>query len=152
MSNVVNLEPGRERTLLKTSLASSRDAVGVPTSPISANGDASAVEIALLWADLANHFGVSDFLSEVGGYIFEADEEEGVGSLDLLASAVGGGADTLAESAEFVGVGIVPDLVEVWVLTELTVFECLYSGFVKDGKGPLLYKGRGIGASGRGVG
>ena len=33
MSKVVNLAPGRERTLLKTSLASSRDAVGVPTSP-----------------------------------------------------------------------------------------------------------------------
>ena len=28
---------------------------------ISSNGDARAVGIALLWADLANHFGVSDF-------------------------------------------------------------------------------------------
>ena len=28
-----NLAPGRERTLLKTSLASSRGSVGVPTSP-----------------------------------------------------------------------------------------------------------------------
>ena len=28
---------------------------------ISSNGDARAVRIALLWADLANHFGVSDF-------------------------------------------------------------------------------------------
>ena len=28
---------------------------------ISADGDARAVGIALLWADLANHFGVSDF-------------------------------------------------------------------------------------------
>ena len=89
---------------------------------ISADGDARAVGIALLWVDLANHFGVSDFLSTVGRDIFVADEEEGVGSLDLLASAVGGGVDTLAESAESVGVGIVPDLVKIWVLTELTVF------------------------------
>ena len=88
---------------------------------ISADGNAREVGIALLWADLANHFGVSDFLSAVGRDIFKADEEEGVGSLESLASAVGGGADTLAESAEFVGVGIVPDLVELWVLTELTV-------------------------------
>ena len=28
---------------------------------ISSNGDAHVVGIALLWADLANHFGVSDF-------------------------------------------------------------------------------------------
>ena len=28
---------------------------------ISSNGDVHAVGIALLWADLANHFGVSDF-------------------------------------------------------------------------------------------
>ena len=47
---------------------------------ISSNGDARAVGIALLWADLANHFGISDLLSVVGGDIFEADEEEGVGS------------------------------------------------------------------------
>ena len=40
---------------------------------IAANGDALAVGIALLWADLANHFGVSDFFSVVGGDILEAD-------------------------------------------------------------------------------
>ena len=89
---------------------------------ISADGDARAVGIALLWADLAKHFGVSDFFSAVGGDIFKADEEEGVGYLDLLACDVGGGDDTLEEAAKFVGVGIVPDLVEVWVLTEFTVF------------------------------
>ena len=66
MSNVVNLAPGRERTLLKTSLASSRDAVGGADvagkgDAISSNGDARAVGITLLWADLTNHFGVSDF-------------------------------------------------------------------------------------------
>ena len=69
---------------------------------ISTNGDARAVGIAFLWTDLANHFGVSDFISAVGGDIFESDEEEGVGSLDTLASAVRGGADALAEPAEFV--------------------------------------------------
>ena len=71
---------------------------------ISSDGDARAVGIALLWADLANHFGVSDFYSAVGWDIFKADEEEGVGSLDSLACAVRGGADTLAEAADFVGV------------------------------------------------
>ena len=78
---------------------------------ISADDYVRAVGIALLWANLANHFGVSDFFSAVGGDTFKAYEEEGAGSLDSLACAVGGGANTLAESAEFVGVGIIPDLV-----------------------------------------
>ena len=56
---------------------------------ISSNGDAHAVGIALLWADLANHFGVSDFCSAVGWDILEADDEEGVRSLDSLACVVG---------------------------------------------------------------
>ena len=62
------------------------------------------VGIDFLWADLANHFGVIDFCSAVGWDIFEADDEEGVGSFDSLACAIGGGADTLAEAANFVGV------------------------------------------------
>ena len=74
----------------------------------------------------------------VGRDIFEAGEEEGVSYLYTLASAVGRGADALAESAEFVRLKLVTDLVEVWVLTELTVFESLPGGFVEDGKDPFL--------------
>ena len=69
---------------------------------ISADGNARAVGIALLWADIANHFGVSNFLSAVGGDIFEANDEEGVSSLDTLVSAIGRGADALSDPAEFV--------------------------------------------------
>ena len=87
-----------------------------------------------------------------GSDIFEADEEEGVGAFDTLASAVKRGADALAELAEFVRVGLVPDLVEVWVLAELALFKSLPSAFVKDGKGPFLQKGSGICALGGGVG
>ena len=89
---------------------------------ISADGDARAVGIAFLWADLTNHFDISDFGSAVGWDVLEPDEEEGAGSLDVLAYAVRGGSDTLAEAAEFVGVGVVPDIVKVWVLAELPVF------------------------------
>ena len=62
------------------------------------------------------------------------------------------GADALAELADFVQVGLVPDLVEVWVLAELAVFDSLNSGFVEDGKGPFWEKGRGICAAGGGMG
>ena len=66
---------------------------------IAADCDARAVGVALLWADLANHFGVSDFFSAVGGDVFETDEEEGVGAFDMLASYVRRGADALADPA-----------------------------------------------------
>ena len=39
-----------------------------------------------------------------------------------LVYSVRGGADTLAEAADFVGVGVVPYLVEIRVLSELPVF------------------------------
>ena len=68
-------------------------------------------------------------------------DKEGVGSLDALACAVRGGANALAEAAEFVGVGVVSHLLEIWVLSKLPVFECLPCGFVKDGKGPFVYEG-----------
>ena len=58
----------------------------------------------------------------------------------------------MAEPAEFIRVGLVPDLVEVWVLAELAVFKSLTGGLVEDGKGPFLEKGRGICATGGGIG
>ena len=58
----------------------------------------------------------------------------------------------MADPAEFVRVGLVPDLVEVWVLAELAVFESLTSGLVEDGKGPFWDKDRGICATGGGMG
>ena len=66
---------------------------------VATDGDARAVGIVIFRADLANQFGVSDLFSAVGGDIFEADEEEGVGAFDAFASAVGRGADALAEPA-----------------------------------------------------
>ena len=91
-------------------------------------------------------------LVSVGGDIFEADEEEGVVAFDTFSSAVGRGADALADPAEFFRVGLVTDLVEVWVLYELAVFESLTGGLVEDRKGPFLEKGRGICATGDGMG
>ena len=127
MSKVVNLAPGREKTLLKMRLASSMgscrgaDVVGKGDA-ISTDGDARAVGIALLRADLVNHFGVSDFRPALGWDVFQPDDKEGAGSLDVLACAVGGGADTLAEAAKFLGIIVVPDLVEIRVLADLPIF------------------------------
>ena len=58
----------------------------------------------------------------------------------------------MLDPADFVRVGLVPDLVGVWVLAELAVFESLPGGFVEDRKVQFLQKGRGICASAGGVG
>ena len=71
---------------------------------VAADGYARAVGIALFRADLANQFGVSDLFLAVGGDIFEADEEEGVGAFDAFVRAVRRGANALANPAEFVRV------------------------------------------------
>ena len=83
---------------------------------VAADGDARAVGILFFGAKFANNFGVSDLFAAVGGDIFKADEKEGVDAFDAFAQAVGRGTDALAYPAEFFGVQLVPDLVEVWVL------------------------------------
>ena len=60
-------------------------------------------------------------------------------------------ADASAEPDEFVRVGLVPDLMEVWVLAELALFDSLTGGLLEDGKGPFWEKGRGISATGGGM-
>ena len=100
---------GRKRTLSKTSLVSSREAVGVPTSPGNQMGLPLMVMCVRLGsfffgAEFSNHFGVSDLFAAVGRDVFEVDEEEGVHSFVKFAQAVGRGANALAEQAEFVGV------------------------------------------------
>ena len=49
-----------------------------------------------------------------------------------MAGLGGVGADTLAEAAEFIGVGAVPDVFVGRMLTELVVLQVLASGGVKD--------------------
>ena len=51
---------------------------------------------------------------------------------------IGGvGDDTLAEAAEFIGVGAVPDVFVGRMLTELVMFLGFTSGGVKDREGPV---------------
>ena len=71
---------------------------------VAADRDAHAVGILFFREDFENHFGVSDFFAAVGGDIFEAGEEEGIGVFDAFARAVGRGTNALAEPAEFFGV------------------------------------------------
>ena len=64
MSNVVNLAPGAREDAVENKLGKFKGCcrgsdVAGKGDAISSNGDAHAVGVALLWADLANHFGVS---------------------------------------------------------------------------------------------
>ena len=66
MSNVVNLAPGAQEDAVENELGKFKGCcrgadVARKGDAISSNGDARSVGIAFLWADLSNHFGVSDF-------------------------------------------------------------------------------------------
>ena len=55
-----------------------------------------------------------------------------------MAVLSGVGSNTLAEAAEFIGVGVVPDVFVGGMLAELEMLQGLASGGVKDGEGPVV--------------
>ena len=99
---------------------------------VSTDGDAGAIGVGFFGTDLADHFGVSDFLAAVQQYVFVVYDIEGVCSLDAFGGAIGGGANALAEAAQFVGVGLAPYLSKRRVFAELVVFKGFAGGVVKD--------------------
>ena len=111
----------RNKTLLIMSLTSSSDAVGVHTSPgvenlTSGDGDAGAVWVFLMRFDLAHNHGMANFMSAVLRNVCKVDEFEGVCAFHaLLPWAFRTFSDALAESSKFVGIGGVPNLVELGV-------------------------------------
>ena len=74
-----------------------------------------------------NNLGVSDFFAPVAGNVFIMDGVEGVCAFDTLAVGSGTSSDALAETAKFVGIGLIPDFLVLRVRTELAVFKSLAS-------------------------
>ena len=107
------------------------DVAGVADT-VAADGDASAVGIGFFGTDFANDLGVSDFFAAVGRDVVVVNYKEGDGAVDVLVGAFWVGAYALAEASEFVGVGFIPNLVELGVFAELTVFESLACFAVKN--------------------
>ena len=90
---------------------------------VTANGDASAIWILLVGLDFADEFGVGAVISAVRMDVLVVDDEEVIGAMDVLASAIGASVNTLIEEAKFVGVGSVPDVCVFGVLVELAALK-----------------------------
>jgi len=97
---------------------------------VATDGDASAISVGFFGTDLADHFGVSNFLAAVQRYVFAVNDVEGVCALDAFGGAIGCGANALAEAAQFVGIGFAPYLSERRVFAELVVFKGFAGGVV----------------------
>ena len=104
---------------------------------LSTNGDASAIGVVLVWLDFTHNFGVGDLFAAVTGDVFVFNDEESVDALDKWAQAGGIFTNAFIETAELVGVGLVPNTLIFRIFLEMTIFECLAGVEVKDGHGPV---------------
>ena len=90
---------------------------------VAADGDSGSVGVGFFGAHFANHLGVGDFFAAVDGDVFVVYDVEGVRAFDLFLVAGRAGANALAKSAYFVGIGFAPNVAELRVVAELLVFE-----------------------------
>ena len=88
---------------------------------IAADGGAGAIGVGFFREDDIDHFGVGDLFAPILWDVFVKDYLEGIGTFDELDSLGWVGAETLAEAAEFVGLGAVPDVFVGRILTELAM-------------------------------
>jgi hypothetical protein len=96
--------------------------------------DSGAVQISFFWADFADDIAVANFFETVGRNIGEVNDMEDVGALHRRL----GGTRTfvsLAETAEFFGIGGAPDFFVLGMLDELTVFKGFTCFVIKDCSG-----------------
>ena len=105
---------------------------------IAADGDAGAIGVGLFRACDTYHFGVGDLFAMLLWDVLISDDLEGIGAFDTLSSLGGVGADTLAEAAEFIRVGAVPDVFVSRMLAEFAMLQGLASGGVKEVEGPVV--------------
>ena len=86
------------------------------------DGDTGAVRVFLVRFDLADNHGVANFMPTVLRNVRKLDELEGIRAFyALLPWAFRTFFNTLAETAEFVGIGGVPDSGELGVFAQLSV-------------------------------
>ena len=86
------------------------------------DGDAGAVWVLLVRFDLADNHGVANFMLKVLRNVQKLDELEGICAFyALLPWAFGTFSNTLEETAEFVGIGGIPDSGELGVFAQLPV-------------------------------
>ena len=86
------------------------------------NGDACLVGIFFVRFYLADNHGLANFSSSVLGDIITLDEAEGVcASHALELGTFWTLYNALAEASKFIGIGSVPNVRKLWMLTQLAV-------------------------------
>ena len=86
------------------------------------DGDAGAVWVFLVWFDFVDDHGVANFMPTVLRDVQKLDELEGICAFYALVPwAFGAFSNTLAETAEFVCIGGIPDSGKLGVFAQLSV-------------------------------
>ena len=105
---------------------------------IAADGDEGAIGVGFFRADKTYHFVVGDIFATLLWDILILDDLEGIGTFGMLAGLGGVGSDTLAETANLIGVGAVLYVFVGGMLAELEMLQGLAGGGVKDGEVPVV--------------
>ena len=110
--------------------------------------DSGAVRISFLWAHFADDIAVANFFETFGRNVGKINDMEGIGAVHRWL----GGIRTvvsLAETAEFFGIGGAPDVFVLGMLDELSIFQGFTGFMVEDCCGNEGIDGC-VGASGLG--
>lgn len=102
--------------------------------PVATDSDTGAVGVILLWANLADHHGMADFLALGGRDVLVVDEKECVGTFYPLFGWCSPRANALAEPTQFVGIGGIPNRFVAWVPTQLAMLKEFTCGRVQYGE------------------
>ena len=99
--------------------------------PVATDSDTGAVGVILLWANLADHHGMADFLALGGRDVLVVDEKECVGTFYSLFGWCSPRANALAEPTQFVGIGGIPNRFVAWVPPQLAMLKEFTCGRVQ---------------------
>ena len=112
---------------------------------ITSNGDARAVRISFLWADLAHYLDMRDFFPLVARDVIVAYDAESVCACDgLPIGTFGAPPDALVEASHLVRVRVLPGAGELGMTLEVSIFKRLARLFVGHGLGEVEEEGLGI--------
>ncbi len=101
------------------------------TNTATFDGDAGTIRIVFFRTNFTHYHGVADFLWFVGRDVVIVDEKEGVSARDSFGGGGSSQTNSLAQSAELVGVGSVPSCLVAGTASELAMLEEFTSGRVQ---------------------
>jgi hypothetical protein len=102
--------------------------------PVATDSDMGVVGVILLWANVADHHGMTDLLALVGRDVLVVDEKECVGTFYSLFGWRSPRVNALAEPTQFISIGGIPNSLVAWVTTQLAMLKEFTCGRVQYGE------------------